>query len=151
MEPQNLLRPLAESDRPAIRSALILAWTQAKAKKSWLSQYTVDDADDLVSRIYDPNNMTVCIVADTFLLGYTVETPWYSKHPFLFEQFMLRLNGNRVRFNTVVEAMEALAFVNQCAGICSGTSFSPNDEALASRMQALGFERDAVRLFKPMT
>lgn len=130
---------------------MVAAWNQAKQHKSWLSQYTLDDLGFIVDAIYDPANMTAVIVEETFLLGFTVSTPWYSKHPFLFEEFMLRLNGNRVRFKAVVEAMEALAYVNQCAGIASGTSFSNHDEALSSRMQALGFERDAVRLFKPMT
>lgn len=75
MEQPNPLRPLAESDRPAIEAAVVAAWNQAKQHKSWLSQYTLDDLGFIVDAIYDPANMTAVIVEETFLLGFTVSTP----------------------------------------------------------------------------
>lgn len=150
MELELNLRPLAETDRPAVRQALIEAYEKAKGGKAWIAQYSLDEADDITDLVFDFFNVDSCIVNDTYLLCYSVGSKWFSKHKYFTEELILRLNKNKIPFSFVVEGMTAIAKVNDCCGIYVGTALSRNDQVYVSKLKKYGFEQDTVSLFKPI-
>lgn len=142
------LRYVTDQDYDTIHDALKRSFKLAKRKKKLVSKYDYCDGPRMVDAIVKDKLVESVIVNETYLICYTVNDVWYSDDKILSECLVMRLHKTEHTFECVVEALEILAKVNGCVGICAGTAFSSNDNELASKYKSLGFENSGFELYK---
>lgn len=141
-------RYVQDSDWDTIHEALKRAFRVAKRKKELVNRYDYCDGPRMVDAIVKDKFVDAVIVNETYLICYTVNEVWYSGDKLLSENLVLRLNKTKHGFDKVVEALEIIAKVNGCVGICCGTAFYYNNKELADKYCEHGFEVSGFELYK---
>ena len=139
------IRPLREDDYPFI-DAYIKQRVWERANKKWVK---LIDPVLLESTLKNTNpNIHVVIVKDTYLLAFSVISPWFTSKTLIDEKLIFRLLDGPGKFSDVIEALEYIAQTLYASGILVGTALAPKDEVLTRMFQHAGFEMNQMGLFK---
>lgn len=142
------IRYVRDDDWDTIHEALKRAFKVARRKKDLVDRYDYCDGPRMVDAIVKDKLVDAIIVNETYLVCYTVNEVWYSGDKLLAENLVLKINKLKQDFSCVVEALEIIAKVNGCVGICSGTAFSSNNKVVADKYIANGFKLSGYELYK---
>lgn len=107
--------------------------------------YRYLDVDVAMSSIYEFEH--AYIVADSFLVIYSVEAPWYSNDLFLHERLVLRLMKS-APFGVVTQFLTSAAVEAGAVLAAAGTALAKSDAALASLYIKDGFSPEGLTLVK---
>lgn len=106
------------------------------------------DEQSVMSHVISSHN--AWLVEDTFLVVYSVITPWYApRNSFeLREELVLRITHNAIDFSVVPEFLAQRAEAEGVVLTAVGTALARSDDALATKYEQHGFLREATLLTK---
>jgi hypothetical protein len=119
--------------------------------KDWDSRINPSDAlDVIVSLMFNagPPDLEAVVLNDSHLLLFSVGNPWWSKTPWLIEQFYIRLA--RGTSSAALMAVDQLARDRSCTSIIFGTSLAADDEALSRLLARAGYQPQSRQLIKEL-
>lgn len=139
------IRPLRETDHAAI-DAYIKQRPWERADKAWVA---LIDPTCIEATLKNMNpNIHCVIVKDTYLLLFSVVSPWFTNKRLIDEKLIFRLLDGPGKFTDVVDALEYIAKSMNASGIMAGTALAPSNKAMARMFQRAGFELSQTGLFK---
>ncbi len=106
------------------------------------------DEEAVMSHIISSPN--AWLVDDTFLVVFSIVTPWYApRNSFeLREELVLRLDHSDKPFSLVPEFLAQRAAAEGVVLTAVGTALARSDDALATKYEQHGFLREATLLTK---
>ena len=106
------------------------------------------DEEAVMSHIISSPN--AWLVDDTFLVVYSIVTPWYApRNSFeLREELVLRIEPSNKPFSVVPEFLAQRAEAEGVVLTAVGTALARSDDALATKYEQHGFLREATLLTK---
>lgn len=129
-----------ESDREPLYGSLSAAvYRSLEASVSYLCT----DLEYVVDRIIKGEELLAVILDDSYLLVYSIGSPWYSKSTVLVEDMVLRLAPGS-HFSVVTDYLEDLAEQNDCDMILVGGALARSSRAITRLYQRQGFTVEGV-------
>lgn len=106
------------------------------------------DEQSVMTHIISSQN--AWLLEDTFLVVYSIVTPWYAPcNSFeLREELVLRITHNSRDFSVVPEFLAQRAEAEGVVLTAVGTALARSDDALATKYEQHGFLREATLLTK---
>lgn len=140
-------RRVQPSDYPRIALAVIDCIDTMRAEGDKAITRRLDEQSVMAHIISSPNSW---LVEDTFLVVYSIVTPWYSPRDSfeLREELALRIEPSNHSFSLVPEFLAQRAEAEGVVLTAVGTALARSDDALASKYEQHGFRREAVLLIK---
>lgn len=125
--------------------------TSGRDGKGWDNRINPDDALEIIVALMfndGPPGLEAVVLNDSHLLLFNVGSPWWSKTPWLIEQFYLRLA--RGSAPAALAAIDTLAKDRACTSVVFGTSMAANDFALARLLGRAGYSPQSQQLIKEL-
>lgn len=140
-------RKVMEEDHTIIASAVIQCIEDMRGDSSKAIYSRLDEVS-VMSHIMTSEN--AWIVDETFLVAYSIVTPWYAprKSFELREELVLRLCPSNKPFSVVPEFLAQRAEAEGVVLTAVGTALARSDDALATKYEQHGFRREATLLIK---
>lgn len=123
----------------------------ARDGKNWDMRINPADALDVIVNLMfntGPPGLEAVVLNDSHVLLFSVGNPWWSKTPWLVEQFYIRLA--RGPSSIALADVDQLARDRNCTSIVFGTSLSADDEALSRLLARAGYQPQSRQLIKEL-
>lgn len=143
------IKELITRDMKAIYAAVLSR--SERDGKDWNNRVNANDAlEVIVSLMFNegPPGLEAVVLNDSHLLLFSVGNPWWSKTPWLIEQFYIRLA--RGPSDKALAALDELAADRKCTSIVFGTSMAAKDAALARLLGRAGYTPQSQQLIKEL-